>query len=61
MGSTPGERINTKGEVLVESRNVPSKSKGGGSMYFCPRSLATNWEMVGTNLSSRSTRKISIF
>ena len=29
-------------------------------MYFCPRSLATNCEMVGTSLSRRSTRSTSI-
>jgi len=42
MGSTPGERMKMSGDVLVESWKVPSRSKGGGSMYLWPSSLATN-------------------
>ena len=61
IGSTPGESTNTSGDVDVESANVPSRSNGGGSVYFCPSSSQMKAVIAGTSLSSRKTRRKSSF
>ena len=63
VGSAPGDRINSSGDVALLSLNALGKSNGGGSIYFWPSFSLTNactagmtWMRNNVNVSTRKCR-----
>ena len=48
MGSAPGESTKIRGDAQWLSMNAFGKSKGGGSMNFCPKLLVMKLCIAGT-------------